>query len=302
MSASVRIRSPKLCHQRQPRRPQPRIVGHDEHVVEEPIDHRLASAAISVKRLPVIAPRRRGRSTRGAPGARVALEQRLSPPARSATARVRVVPRGAPGDVLARDVLDALERPPAPGSRPTCAAPAALPRPRRAQRHDVDGRRRSMRRARRRPVEAALLERVPHALEPRTSRGIARPRRRPTPTRACAASVSERAQRDSRRCRSAPAGPSGCARRRASAGAARTDRAIRSAFSPAREQPDDRIELVGQRHRRPGDRRGPELRRATAARRPRRRSAGSGDRSPSTPPPAALPRARRCRPSCPAAR
>ena len=69
-----------------------------------------------------------------------------------------------------------------------------------------------------------------------------------------------------------------------------------------REQADDRVELVGQRDRRP--RRPPPRRaaRASAARRPRRRPAGSGSRSPSTPPRAALLRARRCRPSCPAAR
>ena len=74
-------------------------------------------------------------------------------------------------------------------------------------------------------------------------------------------------------------------------------------FSPAREQADDGVELVGEGHRRPGDRRAlPSLRGARAAHRPRRRPAGSGSRSPSTPLPAAPPRARRCRPSCPAVR
>ena len=68
------------------------------------------------------------------------------------------------------------------------------------------------------------------------------------------------------------------------------------------EQADDRIELVGERHRGPGRPRPCRAARATAARRPRRRPAGSGSRSPSRLPRAGLLRGRRCRPSCPAAR
>ena len=64
----------------------------------------------------------------------------------------------------------------------------------------------------------------------------------------------------------------------------------------------DRIELVGQRHGRPGDRRRARAAPSTAAHRLPRRSAGSGSRSPSTPARAVRPRARRCRPWCPGAR
>ena len=173
----------------------------------------------------------------------------------------------------------------------------------RAQRHDIG---RTTRVAPRTTStgQPALLEHEAHALDART------PRRRPRPSapaaggiavrRARSASARERRSRD--RCPTAPAGPSGCGRRRASAGAARTDRAIRSRRSPATRQPDDGVELVGERHGRPRDRRRRRAAPATAAHPLRRRSAGSGSRSPSRPPRAGPPRARRCRPSCPAAR
>ncbi len=68
------------------------------------------------------------------------------------------------------------------------------------------------------------------------------------------------------------------------------------------EHADDRVGLVGQRDGRPRRGRGAQLLAASAARRLRRRRAGSGSRSPSTPLRAGRPRGRRCRPSCPAAR
>ena len=105
------------------------------------------------------------------------------------------------------------------------------------------------------------------------------------------------------RCPSARADPSGSGRCRASGAAARTDRASRSPVSPAIVQPDDRVELVGQRHRRPGHRG-----RRRAAPCDGAASASTADRQvvvvDRLPHRLGLPfsRARRCRPSCPAAR
>ena len=74
------------------------------------------------------------------------------------------------------------------------------------------------------------------------------------------------------------------------------------AFSPALVSADDRIELVGERHRRPRHRRRAELRpRRRRVRLDADRQVVVVDRLPHLPR-AAPPRARRCRPSCPAAR
>ncbi len=130
----------------------------------------------------------------------------------------------------------------------------------------------------------------------RRSRGL--PRRRqtagspPRPDRAGRA-------RDPRR--RAPAGPSGSGRCRASGAAARTDRATRS---PSRRRWSGRRPCPACRRATPPPTSPPPrpAALATAAHRPRRQSAGTGGRSPSTPARAALLRGRRCRPSFPAAR
>ena len=74
-------------------------------------------------------------------------------------------------------------------------------------------------------------------------------------------------------------------RARSPAPAPQTERIARAGRPFAgREQPDQRVELVGQRHRGPGDGRGARAARVGGRVRLRRRPAGSGSRSPSRPP------------------
>ncbi len=185
------------------------------------------------------------------------------------------------------------------------ACPGAL-RPRRRARQRAQRLRRASAHARTfSPANPRVLERVAHALDAKAQQRPGRPRRstaghvrrdvaarasdeRRAQTLAIDAGQLRKVHQDADRAVRLPAQP---------------ERIARSGRPLAREeQPHERVELVGQRHRRP--RRPPRRRaaRASAARPLRRRSAGSGSRSPSRPARARRPRARRCRPSCPAAR
>ena len=199
-----------------------------------------------------------------------------------------------------RDVLDALEQRRHAQERLGSAhlrerlellAPSTTSKPLEIGRHD---------RADVPHVEPALLEQVNHAFsEKRIQRLLRRPRAAPHGSRGRETTSPERRCRRSRP--SAPAGPRESSPRPAPDAGGRADRASRSAARPPRTcRPPSRACRPARRPPTSPPRRPAAA--ATAARRLPRRSAGSGSRSPSRRPRAALLRARRCRPSCPAAR
>ena len=292
----------EVRQQRQPRLAQRRIVRHHQHVVEE-LDRRLGRRVGQPRRnrLGSRLPDRRVATIAATPFELVAQRQ---------FGRLRQVPAERPASPatpleLPRDVLDALEEP----------RPAAWNVRRAATRsgsasHAIARRCQRRRASPTSPVTgpdfvesaAALLQHVAQRARSGTTSS------RQPPSSAWPAAEHPRTRVEHR----ASVEPARRRRQRRqidqdlddalrrAAQAVRIARAGR--LLARREQADDRVELVGERHGRP--RRRPPCRaaRATAARRLRRRPAGSGSRSPSRPPRAALLRARRCRPSCPAAR
>ncbi len=161
---------------------------------------------------------------------------------------------------LACDVLDTLER-----GRPAARTPASRRTPRSAssfraplERRQVSGRRRPTRTYS--SAEPALLERRASAARPEAPSGFDSTPGCPSSCLKASAALAISGSMDSALLIPVSSGRSTrilttpCA-----AGAGRTGRASRWLFA-GRKQPHDRIQLVGQRHRRPGDRRLAELR------------------------------------------
>ena len=293
-------------HQPQPRVAQRRVVGHDEHFVEEARDRRLElpppRRTPSRKSRPP-RPRRRSPARAGSSSSSSA----TSAGSLSSASRRRLLQRrellGVSSRAMLRTRLNAVAscrngsdrensgRP--AGSRCEIGRPAVRPRDR-----AIASTARMLP-----PIGAALLERVLQPLgeeraqvrpDRSSSRGLA-----VSLPRAFAQRLERHAHARARRASRRRAGAAGCR-----APARRSPNGSRDPVgrSPARNRPtsvsslsasDTAAQVDARRRRAPP---------TAAPRRPRRRPAGSGGRSPSRPLPARRPRARRCRPSRPAAR